>query len=130
VERNVVKGNAYLSYRLGKGPRIRLPSNPDSDEFRRAYAAAINSEIEVRPKPTTDVPKALGALIASYLRSDAFLVLGKNSKSGYMGRLDILRRADLGEMGPKTRKATLPGRQRRYRKNRWLRGLATPDSCD
>lgn len=92
VERNVVKGNVYLSYRLGKGPRIRLPSNPDSDEFRRAYTAAINSEIDTRPKPTTDVPKSLGALITSYLRSDAFLVLGKSSKSGYMGRLDLLRR--------------------------------------
>jgi hypothetical protein len=34
---------------------------------------------------------------------------------------------DLCEMAPKTRKATLPGRLRRYRKNRWLRGIATPD---
>lgn len=37
---------------------------------------------------------------------------------------------DLCEMFPKKRKVILPGRLRRYRKNRWLRGLATPDSCD
>src|SRR6267142_2256803 len=33
-------------------------------------------------------------------------------------------------MALKTRKATLPDRLRRHRKHRWLRGPATPDSCD
>lgn len=37
---------------------------------------------------------------------------------------------DLCEMDCTTRKAILPGRLRQYRKNRWLRRLAAPDSCD
>jgi enterobacteria phage integrase len=28
VERNHVKGHTYLSFRIGKGPRIRLPNDP------------------------------------------------------------------------------------------------------
>jgi hypothetical protein len=34
VERNQVKGHTYLSFRLGKGPRIRLPDDPTSQEFQ------------------------------------------------------------------------------------------------
>jgi enterobacteria phage integrase len=91
VEKNVVKGHIYLSYRLGKGPRIRLPADPASDDFKRAYAAAINAEVDARPKPTVDKPRSLGALITSYLLSDAFRSLRQGSKDGYMGRLNILR---------------------------------------
>jgi enterobacteria phage integrase len=44
VERNHVKGKTYLSFRIRKGaggPRIRLPDDPTSQEFREAYAAAM-----------------------------------------------------------------------------------------
>ena len=34
VERNVVKGHAYLSFRIGKGPRTRPPDDPTSQELR------------------------------------------------------------------------------------------------
>jgi hypothetical protein len=36
VERNFVKRHAYLSFPTGKGPRVRLPDDPESDEFRAA----------------------------------------------------------------------------------------------
>jgi len=41
VERNHVKGKTYLSFRIGKGPRIRLPNDPRSEEFQEAYRAAL-----------------------------------------------------------------------------------------
>jgi hypothetical protein len=44
VERNHVKGHTYLSFRKGKGARIRLPDDPLSDEFRAAYAAALRPQ--------------------------------------------------------------------------------------
>jgi hypothetical protein len=44
VERNRVKGKNYYSFRKGKGPRIRLPDDPTSDEFREAYLAAMRDE--------------------------------------------------------------------------------------
>ncbi len=71
VERNVVKGHTYLSYRVGKGPRTKLPDDPSSDAFKTAYSAAN---------------------IASYLGSDAFTSLGDGSKQGYRSRLDQIKR--------------------------------------
>src|SRR3989338_5646406 len=41
VELNHVKGRTYLSYRVGKGPRVRLPDDPNSDEFKASYHAAM-----------------------------------------------------------------------------------------
>ena len=92
VERNVVKGHTYLSYRVGKGPRTKLPNDPSSDAFRTAYAAAIAGEVQARPKITGDAPRSIGALIASYLGSDAFTSLGDGSKQSYRSRMDQIKR--------------------------------------
>jgi hypothetical protein len=91
VERNPVKGHTYLSFRIGKGPRIRLPDDPTSQEFREAYATAMAGEA---PKQTVkkDAPGTIGALIASYYQSDDFRMLGEGSKSGYRSRLEQIRR--------------------------------------
>jgi hypothetical protein len=87
VEKNVVKGHVYLSYRIGKGPRIKLPNDPTSDEFRKAYAAALAGEVATsRPTLGKDAPRSIGALVTSYLKSDAFVSLGEGSKSGYRSR--------------------------------------------
>ena len=51
VEKNIVKGHIYLSYRVGKGSRTKLPSDPTSDAFKEAYAAAIAGEVAARPSP-------------------------------------------------------------------------------
>lgn len=92
VERNVVKGHTYLSYRVGKGPRIKLPSDPSSDEFRIAYAAAVANEVQARPKTCVDKPRSIAALVTSYLGSEAFASLGDGSKQGYRSRMDQIRR--------------------------------------
>jgi enterobacteria phage integrase len=92
VEKNIVKGHVYLSYRVGKGPRTKLPSDPASDEFKIAYAAAVAGAITTKAVPTKDSPRSIGALIASYYQSEEFRALGGSSKTGYRGRLETMRR--------------------------------------
>jgi len=92
VERNHVKGHTYLSFRIGKGPRVRLPDDPTSQEFRDSYAAAMAGGPKEAPKLPEDKPRSIGALVTSYLGSDAFRSLGDGSKSGYRSRLDQIKR--------------------------------------
>ena len=91
VERNRVKGHTYLSFRIGKGPRVRLPRDPTSEEFRQAYAAAMAGDTTQRPALKTDAPGTIGALIASYMRTAQFISLRNTSKAGYMTRLETIR---------------------------------------
>jgi integrase len=91
VERNHVKGHTYLSFRIGKGPRIRLPDDPTSQEFRDAYAAAMAGETPTKPQIKVDPPGSIGALIASYKASGAFKGPRDTSKVGYMSRLETIR---------------------------------------
>jgi enterobacteria phage integrase len=89
VERNRVKNKNYYSFRIGKGPRTRLPDDPSSEEFRAAYAMAMAGE----PRPTIrrDTTGSIGALVASYMRSAGFIRLRDTSKKGYMNRLEAMR---------------------------------------
>lgn len=94
VERNHVKGHTYLSFRRGKGSRIRLPSDPTTNEFLEAYKAALLGQ----PAPTRDrfvqaAPGTLAALIASYMKSAEYIGLRDTSKAGYISRLEALRTA-------------------------------------
>lgn len=91
VERNHVKGHTYLSFRIGKGPRIRLPDDPTSQEFRDAYATAMAGETPNKPTVKTDGHGTIGALITSYKQSGQFKALGETSKAGYMSRLEAIR---------------------------------------
>ena len=92
VERNRVKGHTYLSFRVGKGPRIRLPSDPTSVEFKQAYAAALAGQgASPRPAPHQDPTGTIGSLVASYMRSPQFLGLRATSKKGYLTRLNQIR---------------------------------------
>jgi integrase len=49
-------------------------------------------EIAKRPIPTKDAQRSIGALVTSYLDSDAFRSLGEGSKPGYRSRMDQIRR--------------------------------------
>src|ERR1700756_1925067 len=91
VEKNVVKGHVYLSYRVGKGPRIKLPGDPTSDDFKAAYAAAVAGQIASRHSLPKDAARSIGALVTSYLNSAGFRSLGEGSKSGYRNRMDQIR---------------------------------------
>ncbi len=93
VERNRVKGRNYYSFRVGKGPRIRLPNDPTSQEFREAYAAALSGDpVDRRTSwAKKDAQGSIGALIASYMRSAGFVKLRDTSKKGYLTRLETIR---------------------------------------
>jgi integrase len=91
VERNKVKGHTYLSFRIGKGPRIRLPEDPTSQEFRDAYAAAMAGETSRRPTIKKDADGTIGALIASYKQTGQFKGLSETSHDGYTSRLESIR---------------------------------------
>ena len=92
VERNRVKGKNYFSVRIGKGPRIRLPDDPTTQEFRDAYAAAMAGDTKERPSPKKDKPGTIGALVTSYKASAAYTGLGDGSKAGYTSRLEQIRK--------------------------------------
>ena len=95
VEKNVVRGYVYLSFRRGKGPRVKLPSDPTSPEFHEAYAAALAGEAVVMREMKREVVQdgTIAALIISYRRSAAFVELRATTKPGYISRLDTIRRA-------------------------------------
>lgn len=90
VERNHVKGKTYLSFRIGKGARIRLPDDPTTPEFRAAYAAAMAGQT-LKPSIKQDDSGSIGALIASYKASGQYRALSETSKNGYLSRLEQIR---------------------------------------
>jgi integrase len=63
-----------------------------SDEFEGAYRAALTGDLVVgRDKHVKPAQGTIGALIASYMRSSAYLGLRQTTKVGYASRLDALR---------------------------------------
>jgi enterobacteria phage integrase len=91
-ERNHIKGHTYIYFRRDKGPRIRLPDDPTSEEFKAAYTAALTGQhVPERDRMVKDAPGSLGALIASYMKSAEFINLRETTKSGYLSRLDGIR---------------------------------------
>ncbi|TXM72899.1 tyrosine-type recombinase/integrase [Methylobacterium sp. WL12] len=92
VERNVVKGNTYLSFRRGKGTRIRLPADPTSTEFQDAYRAALIGQTPAKTAGrTAAAPGTIEALVQSYLRSPEYVELRATTKQGYRSRIEMIR---------------------------------------
>src|SRR5262252_2781850 len=93
VERNYVKGHTYLSFRRGKGPRMRLPNDPTSAEFLAAYHAALTGQLAPPPRygATRTEPGTVAALISSYKSSAEYIGLRDTTKAAYDGRLEALR---------------------------------------
>src|SRR5262249_34182790 len=76
VERNHVKGKTYLSFRIGHGPRIRLPDDPRSEAFQDAYRAALLEQVPPgRQRKLPPAPGTIAALIVSYMKSAAYVGL-------------------------------------------------------
>lgn len=91
---NTDRQGKYIYFRIGKGPRTRLPDDPTSQEFRDAYVAAVSGNPV--PKPAgirIDQPGSIGALIASYKKSAEWHALRDTTKSGYRTRLEVMREA-------------------------------------
>ena len=90
-QHHFVGAHNYIYFCRGKGPRIRLPDDPTSEEFMRAYQAALGGST-APPKPKEDAPGTLGALIVSFKRSVKFKNLGENSRTAYSNRLEAIRK--------------------------------------
>jgi len=77
---------------VGKGKQIKLTGDPTSDDFKKAYAAAVGGEATTRPTLRRIRRARIGALITSYLNGDAFASFGEGSKPRYRSRMDQIRR--------------------------------------
>ena len=85
-------GNRRLYFRVGRGRRIALPLPVGSDEFNRAYQAALAGEVApMRKAPGSASAGSIAALIVSYKRSEGYIGLRATSKTGYTSRLEHLR---------------------------------------
>ncbi|MGB9392986.1 MAG: integrase, partial [Xanthobacteraceae bacterium] len=75
-----------------RGPRIRLPDDPRSDEFQEAYRAAVLGQISpARQRKITPAPGTIAELIVSYMKSGAYRDLRATTKKGYSSRIEALR---------------------------------------
>lgn len=93
VERNYVKGRTYLSFRKGKGARVRLPDDPTSPEFQEAYQAALVGQPlpASRGQVTRAAPGSIAALIGSYKQSPEYVALRDTTKAAYNSRIENIR---------------------------------------
>src|SRR5712691_1279835 len=94
VERNYVKGHTYLSFRRGKGPRVRLPGDPTSEEFIVAYQAALlGQSAPVRDRFVRAAPGTIAALIASYMKSAEYIGPFHAVRYCRVDRMDIAKQS-------------------------------------
>ena len=87
-------GKIRVYFRKGKGPRIPLPSDIHSDEFKATYQSALAGQLalpEKRQRRQSDKPGTIAALITSYLRSAAYIGLRQTTKDRYASRIEALR---------------------------------------
>jgi enterobacteria phage integrase len=85
-------GEVRVYGRRGRGPRVPLPADITSDEFREAYAAFLAGDAaSARPKRERAAPGTIAALIESYMRSSAYVELRATTKKGYASRIEALR---------------------------------------
>lgn len=85
-------GKVRVYFRRGKGARTPLPPDPTSQEFLKAYAAALAGvAAEPKLKRTENAPGTLGALLLSYFRSPDYLDLRDTTRAAYRTSLERLR---------------------------------------
>lgn len=85
-------GQLRTYFRAGKGPRIPLPNDPTSTEFREAYVAASAGKTPVRrPGREPAVSGTIAALVVSYLKSPEYVELRPTTKKGYASRIEAIR---------------------------------------
>lgn len=72
-------GKVLLYFRIDKGPRVRLPDDPDSHEFDMAYSACLAA----KPRPRSKTPAAARTmrwLIERYMESAAWVTLSDGTR--------------------------------------------------
>jgi len=74
-----------------KGPRIPLP-DLGTEEFKKVYGQMLMGERpHARERRLQALPGTVGALIASYMKSPAYIRLRETTKKGYASRIELLR---------------------------------------
>lgn len=84
LDPRTVNGKVYYYFRRGN-LRVRLPDDPDTEEFSQSYWMIRNGKINSQAKTTWD------KLVESYLASPAFKSLGKGTRANYRRHLDDIR---------------------------------------
>lgn len=84
-------GTLRIYARKGKGPRVALPSDPDSPEFTEAYLAFMRGTLPPKPGKASAAPGTIAALVTSYMRSAAYTRLRPTTRTGYATRIEVLR---------------------------------------
>jgi integrase len=84
LEFKTIKGRHYIYFRRGAS-RVRLPGNPDSEEFMREYWA-VRSGRNSKPIKTT-----WNALIVDYYRSPEYLSKAPGTKANYRRHCEAIR---------------------------------------
>jgi enterobacteria phage integrase len=84
-------GKVRVYFRKERGPRIRLPESIGSDEFNRAYQAALAGQLApVRERHARAAAGTIGALLIHYKRSAAYIGLRETTKQGYSWRIEAI----------------------------------------
>jgi hypothetical protein len=79
-------------FRKDRGPRIPLPNNIGSEEFNVAYQAALAGQLApVRERHARAAAGTIGALIAHYKQSAAYIGLRETTRKGYASRVESLQ---------------------------------------
>lgn len=73
-------GKVKFYFRLYKGPRIRLPNDPDSNEFNEAYKIALTGRHPLAPPQTETPAQSLRWLIERYRESRDWGNLGASTR--------------------------------------------------
>ena len=72
-------GKVLLYFRIGKGPRKRLPDDPSSHEFDMAYAACLASKPKPRSKNKA-ATKLIRWLVERYMQTGAWNTLAEGTR--------------------------------------------------
>jgi enterobacteria phage integrase len=85
-------GKVRVYFRRARGRRIPLPATIGSDEFGAAYHAALAGQLALsREKRASPASGSIGALVASYMRSSAYLGLRDTTRVAYSSPIETLR---------------------------------------
>jgi len=106
-------GRIAFYFRIGKGSRTRLPDDPNSSEFKIAYANAL-SESQAPKKATRVGVNSLHWLVRQYRRSSDYLSLSPATRRQRDNIfLHVLDSAGAAPYRSITRKHIVDGRERR-----------------
>lgn len=83
-------GNERLRFQRRGFPKVRLPDDPTSPEFKAAYEAALKAKPpEIGEKRT--IPGTINQLIVSFYQSTSFAALAASTRDSHRWRLEKLR---------------------------------------